>query len=292
MSTAQHSIIPLSTLAHAAMEATDYTPDGRTVIVRADSDGIADVSVHPLDRIDPSAVDAAEPGTAIALMFPEGDEDVTAAAHMIDRLGENLRHGSGAWDTVIARGGVRFRIYSQHGWLDEPETDPMPNDQLDALISAFAGAAGRFAGHFDPALADEASGEWLEALNARLYGAPAPFRPTALSLQAGSVRDAVIVWAIGEEGRDRLAPGERFVPPKTAPAPARINAAYDVLADRVGEPDTVHALACASYLSWWAGYPRLATHLYYRARSTRQRSRLSALVWTALLRGIVPHWMR
>lgn len=291
MSTAQHSIVPLSTLAHAAMEATDYSPDGRAVIVRSDAGGICDISVHALDRLDRTVVPDA-PSTSIALIFPDGDEDVTAEAQELDALGHAQRAIGGAWDTVIARGGVRFSIYSQHGWLDEPETDPMENGRLDRLITDFAGPAGRFAGYFDPALADSAAAQWIDLLRSRLAHGPASVPPASLSLQAGSVRDAVIVWAIGEEGCDRLAPGERFVPPMTAPNPVRIDAAFAALSDRVGEPDTVHALASASYLAWWSGYPRLASHLYYRARSTRQRSRLATLVWTALMRGIVPHWMR
>lgn len=293
MSTAQHSIIPLSTLAHAAMEATNYSPDGHIVIIDSEVGGIGEVTVHPLSWDDASRDDGER--SSIALIFPRHSTDcdeVTALAAAVDSVGDRQRERGGSWDTVVAPGGVRFRIFSRHGWLDEPETDLMKNDRLDALISSFAGGPGPSAPRFRMELADQASEEWRQVLQARLENAPDAPGPLVSSLQAGSVRDAVIVWAVGDEGSDRLVPGERFTPPTRPPHSARIDAALGALADRVGQPDTVHAFACASYLAWWSGWTRLAAHLYYRARSTGQRSRLATLVWTALTRDISPHWMR
>ncbi|MBM9433275.1 hypothetical protein [Flaviflexus equikiangi] len=290
MNTTQHSIIPLSALAHAAMEATNYSPDGKTVILYSNGAGIDDITIHDLAWIHMIG-EPRQARTAVALIFPpHRDTEVCHAARQLDSLGEALRRAGRSWDTVVARGGVRFRIYSDHGWLDEPETDTMNNDDLDRLIDAFAGSPGR-SRQFDIARAVDAGEAWIEALQGRMAGRPIVSPPSA-SLQAGSVRDAVIVWAVGETGTDRLMPGERFVPPVQAPNPERIDIALSLLAERVGQPDTVHALACASYLAWWSGYRRLAAHLCYRARSTGQRSRLASLVWTALVRDIVPQWMR
>jgi len=293
MSTAQHSIIPLSALTHAAIEATGYSPDGRVVVVRTSPDGIEDVAVHDLDDIGAMTAPASTARTAIALIFPDADRttDLNRIAEQLHSVGAELRNAGGSWDTIVARGGVRFTIFSEHGWLEEPESDTMPNSRLDELIGMFSGTAGPSRTTFDVRDIDSACDQWVSALQEGSEGRGAVLDDDG-SLRAGAVRDAVIVWAVGREGSDRLLPGARFVPPRERPCPRRINAALALLAGRVGASDTVHALACAAYLAWWSGHTRLAAHLYYRVRSTGQRSRLGTLVWTALIRDISPHWMR
>ena len=293
MSTAQHSIIPLSTLTHAAIEASGYAPQGKAAIVYSGDKGITDISFHSLAWLHRLVIDAAEPSSAIAIIFPdeEGRADLDESARLLHEAGDRLRSIGGTWDTVVAHGGVRFRIYSEHGWLEEPETDCMSNARLDELIGLFEGRPSRRRPSFDLGSIEDACGQWVDLLSAALDGRSSA-DPEEGSLQAGAVRDAVIVWAVGTDGNDRIAPGDRFVPPTARPSRDRIDAAFSVLAERVGEPDTVHALACAAYLAWWSGYRRLAAHLYYRVRSTGQRSRLGTLVWTALIRQIQPHWLR
>lgn len=293
MSTAQHSIIPLSTLTHAAIEAAGYAPQGKAAIVYSGDSGITDISIHSLAWLHRLVVDAAEPSSAIAIIFPDEEDraDLDESARLLHEAGDRLRSIGGTWDTVVAHGGVRFRIYSEHGWLEEPETDCMSNARLDELIGLFEGRPSRRRPAFDLGSIEDACDQWVDLLSATLEGRTAE-DPEEGSLQAGAVRDAVIVWAVGTDGNDRIEPGARFVPPTAGPSRDRIDAAFSVLAERVGEPDTVHALACAAYLAWWSGYTRLAAHLYYRVRSTGQRSRLGTLVWTALIRQIPPHWLR
>lgn len=296
MSTAQHSIIPLSALTHAAIEATGYSPHGKVAIVYSGLNGISDISIHSLAWLRRLKISADEPHSAIAIIFPDADgvdgTTIDEMAQLLHETGHELRDIGGSWDTVIAHGGVRFRIFSEHGWLEEPETDRMSNSRLDELIAMFSGQPGRRLLPFDLERIPAACDRWVEKLASAKTGTGEIVMPDEGSLQAGAVRDAVIVWAVGTDGNDRLLPGTRFVPPREKPHTDRIDAAFSVLADRIGEPDSVHALACAAYLAWWSGYTRLAAHLYYRVRSTGQRSRLATLVWTALIRQIPPHWMR
>ncbi len=292
MSTTQHSIIPLTVLTHAAIEATGYSPQGNAVIVYSNHGGITDIAVHPLPWLERARA-RPESDSATALIFPDDDmteAEIDALARQLQEWGETIRDTGGVWDTILAHGSVRFRIYSDHGWLDEPELDPMSNERLDELIEMFAGTPSRRPAPFDLEAVEPAAEAWIAALEEGL-AARSTALPAEGSLQSGAVRDAVIVWAVGEPGNDRLMPGERFAPPTTKPDPRRVDTALELLAARVGEPDTVHALACAADLAWWSGYTRAAAHLYYRVRQVGQRSRLATLVWTAMIRQIPPRWM-
>lgn len=287
-------MIPLSTVTHAAIESTGYTPQGKAAVVYTHHGGISEIAIFSLPWLDRMSANVDEPSAAIAIIFPDDDmleADIDDAARLLHAAGGPLRDAGGTWETIAVYGGVRFRIFSEHGWLDEPETDRMSNSRLDELIGMFAGRPRRCAAPFDVEGVASAIDQWIDALDCSLAGRPVRM-PAEGSLQSGAVRDAVIVWAVGEAGDDRLEPGEKFVPPALNPNPQRITAAFSVLSSRIGEADTVHALACASYLAWWSGHPRLAAHLYYRVRSTGQRSRLGTLVWTALIRQVPPHWMR
>lgn len=296
MNNVTHGIMPLATLAHIAVESANYKTDGKLALVEIEEGKPVDVLILPFDHL-PEIVGRNPRSSTVALLFPDSHDlestTLREQAELIDQIGRSRGTDAGPWDTVVAYGGVRFRIYSSHGWLDEPELDGMNNEVLDRHIAAFSGFAPKaFPRPFSVYDLEEAHHQWRALLTDSLEGRPPMVTPERGTLEAGSIRDTVIVWAVGQDGNDTLGPRGTFIPPTTPPDPDRINAAFTVLANRVGNTDTVHALGCACYLAWWSGYDRLATHLYYRARATGQRSRLAKLVWTAMTQNITPPWMR
>ncbi|MGO1402948.1 MAG: hypothetical protein ACTHUY_11320 [Flaviflexus sp.] len=293
MRATQPGVIPLAHLSYAAVGAMDYETSGKLALIRTNDQLVAEVRI--LDMEYWKEVEAPEPAeSAIALIFPDTHDLNDPELLKITRALHKLKgEGGFSWDVIISHGGVRFRIYSNHGWLDEPESDAMTNDRLDTLIEAFDGPRPEGSGPmFSLDDAEEADDQWRRALQEELEGTPPTATPATGSLQMGSIRDTIIVWAVGKPGADNIEVGQAFVPPSYPPDRTRIDAALTLLAKGVGEPDGVHALACAAYLAWWCGYSRLATHLYFRAKSTRFKSRLADLVWTALQQGIVPPWWK
>lgn len=295
MKNVTEEILPLATLAHLAVEAGNYRLNGKLALVDADGTSGTSVFLIPFDHL-PEIIGRTSPRATVAFLFPDGtdleDRLIRERAELVDEIGRSRGPNSGPWDTVIAHGGVRFRIYSPHGWLDEPEFDGMSNERLDHYIAAFSGEQPRGEKRtLSVADLGRAHDQWRTALASAMNGKASSVVPMEGSLEAGSIRDTVIVWSVGDEGRDTLGPRGTFIPPRTPPNPDRIEAALAVLAARVGHQDTVHALSCAAYIAWWCGFDRLATHLYYRVRSTGQRSRLAKLVWAAMSQQIMPPWM-
>lgn len=197
------------------------------------------------------------------------------------------------WDIVVSWGGVRFAVRSGNEWIDEPETDALTNADLDEYMVLFSASpsSGRLR-KLTSGVISAALGTWRHNLEVSLSGCGtlAPLKYDVL--RAGHVRDSIIVWAVGGPGLETYVPGQGFHPPESGPDERRIDVALRLLADGVGRDGGGHALGCAAYLAWWAGWNRLALYCIGRAESGNVLTRLGSLVRNAILQEVAPPWMR
>lgn len=225
----------------------------------------------------------------IALIYPRTGQSLTSARieRAVERIELGARRAGVAVTVYCAPGAVRFMCRADGGWIDEPETDPMANAELDRLMRLFVPASdhGPDRLRMPPSYLRK---QWCAALEDTLAGVRAEV-PAGLDI--GAVRDEVIIWAVSERSEPRADTHLAYSPPRRGPQLARINAALTLLGRATRGAEAAHALACAAYLAWWSGYRRLALHLSYTVRSQELRTRLADLVLLAVNREVDPPWM-
>lgn len=219
-------------------------------------------------------------------------EPIRSAVDVLENMGRS-RSRQGNFDVVAVKDGVDLYVRSSAGWLHEPSNDSQSHEDLERLMKTFTITdRGRPIQDIDLSALRQARQAWRQCLNRILSGDEGVELHThPSSLQAGSVRDAILVWAVGEKGSDYQPPHQPFVPPRHRPHMDRIEAAYEALSWRVNSSDQGHALACAAYLAWWSGHTRFAHFLFFEANRHGVATRLAELVRRALVQKVIPPWM-
>lgn len=270
----------------------DYA--GHAVLVSEGSDGRLGLSACPLQTLlDPEAplhgMFSSVGHHPIALIYPKVGEPMSAARieRAVARIEAGARRADIAVTTYLAPGAVRFWCWANGTWIDEPETDPMPNAELDRLMRLFVPA--RSLPHTRIRHAPNVLRKrWCQALEDTLAG-KRPEVPDGLDI--GAVRDEVIIWAVSSRTTPRLEQHLAYEPPRRGPKAERVRAALTLLGRATRGEEGGHALACAAYLAWWSGYRRLALHLSYTVRAHQLRTRLADLVLLAVNQEVDPPWM-
>lgn len=294
------TLIPLSRLLDYAVRLLDYRTDDTVCIIPANpaDDGVP-VFASPLGDV-PSLesinAHASRRQNYLGILFlrPGTELDSPAVMGTVERLeslGRVRRADGSVWNTIAAIGAVQPFVYSEGRWLSEPDLDRHSSEELSRRMTQFDVPL-RPPTRSRPTIDAIRAGriQWRAALETGLAGGQ-PSLPEGMTLQAGSVRDTILVWTIGRHGSDSHVPGQRFVPPNHEPDEERVAVAYDLLASRIGTGETGDALGCAAYLAWWSGHHRLATYLVYEAGKSKTTTRLTELVWRAMNQHVRPPWM-